>query len=290
MEIWAPLMEKAFFAKTVFANFFRDLSPYMAAGGDKVHIPGVYTNDHTVQTQSTQGAEVTTEGETMDDDTLDVDTHKYIAFVIGDKDLQQIAAQYDVNMAYAEKNGNQLADALEDSIAALWSSLTTNTQGDTSDVLTDYDIRYAMEKLDSLNVPMDETGWFVHPFTWWMQVYGISKYYPADTACNTSSVVIQGNFGPMDRSRGLMGSLYGRPVYVSSNVVQALSTTRNIFAHRNALAFALQTKGGGKIRSQMEYQLRNLGMLTVTDIIYGVAAMREAVGAAVNCNQTAVTS
>jgi len=77
-----------------------------------------------------------------------------------------------------------------------------------------------------------------------MQIYGISKYYKANEAGNWKSLVLEGNFGPMDESRGLVGQLYGRPVYSSGNVVGALSTYRNIFAHRHAFGYALQTRGG----------------------------------------------
>ena len=100
-----------------------------------------------------------------------------------------------------------------------------------------------------------------------MQIYGITKYYKANEAGNLNSLVIKGNFGDMDANRGLQGQLYGRPVFVNDNVVGALSTYRNIFAHPHALGYALQTRGANMVRIQAENAIRNLGFLTVSDII-----------------------
>ena len=292
-EIWTNIVEEEMFEPAVFSNFFLDLSSYMTDGGDIAHIPDVYTNSFSVQTQSTQGAEITTEGPAQVDTTLTVDTHEYISQIIGDKDLQQLKKSYSFNEIYAKKHRGTLINSLEAAIAGLWSSLVTNTQGDTSDVLTDYDIRYSMQKVNSYvkeAAERNRTAWFVHSFVWWMQIYGISKYYEANKSGNLSSLVIKGNFGDMDASRGLQGQLYSRPVFVNDNVVGALSTYRNIFAHPHALGFALQTRGASKIRFQAENSLRNLGFLTVSDMISGVGAIREDFGCAVSANETAVTS
>lgn len=277
-EIWTPIMNEEFFAKTVFANFVTDLSEFMSEGGDIAHVPGVYTNSFTPKTQSTQGAEITTEAVAMDDDTLTVNTHKYIAILIGDKDMNQVANKYNISAVWAKKMAATLADALEDSIAALWSSISTNTVGDTATVLTDSEVRQSVEKLDSTNFPLDELAFFVHPYVYWNQLHAIAKYYQQNTLgpANTAGPVVTGNFsGNTAMARALRGVLYGIPIYTTSNVVGALQTYRNMLLHTSALAFAVQNKGAGKVRVQMDYQLRNLGMLTVADIIYGVAVIRE---------------
>ena len=75
-------------------NFFKDLSAYVSEGGDILHVPGIYTSTAptgdtlaeslfgstpgTVDLQSTQGAEITTAGNTMVDITLTVNTHAYV--------------------------------------------------------------------------------------------------------------------------------------------------------------------------------------------------------------------
>jgi len=89
-ETWVPLVNEAFFAKTVFANFCTDLSSYAANGSDIFHLPDVFTNVTTAQTQSTEGAEVTTAAPAAIDTTLTVDTHKLFVRKKGIKLLETL--------------------------------------------------------------------------------------------------------------------------------------------------------------------------------------------------------
>jgi hypothetical protein len=267
----------------------------MTEGGDIVHVPNIYTNLFTASTQTTQGAEVTTQGPAQVDTTLTVNTHSYVAWIIGDKDLAQLAKKYNLNEKYAKEAKNLLTQTLEDALFALWSSLSTNVVGDTATVLSDAEILQAINALDSLNYDLTETAFFFHPFVFWRQLGSIAKYY--QQYASSLNFIKDGSFGPMDASRGLKGALYGIPVYTSTRVVSGLQTYRNLFAHRSAFGFALQTPGvkdaggmGGQIRVQMEYQLRNLGMLAVVDMIYGTAVLREEAAVLLNANNAAILS
>ena len=302
-EIWSPIVNEPFFAKAVLSNFITDLSPYMSEGGDIVHVPNIFTNIFTASTQSTQGAEINTQGPAQVDTTLTVSTHQYVAWIIGDLTMKQLMKTYDLNAKYATEAQNVLITALEGAIAALWSSLTTNVIGDTATVLTDLEIRQAINALDSTNYPLDELAFFFHPFVYWTQVGGIAKYY--DWQQSQFSFIKEGNFGPADRSRGLRGHLYDIPVFTTTNIVSGLQTYRNLLLHKSALGFAVQTLGPSGytgsngtnmapsksyIRVQSDYQLRNLGMLVVCDIIYGVGVLREPGGVVVRSNTTATTA
>lgn len=116
-----------------------------------------------VLTQSTQGAEITTESVATVDTTLTVSLHKYVAFLMGDLTVQQLAGKFDLNAAYVRECSSLLRDALEDSLFALWSSISTNTVGDTATILSDAEVRQAINKLDTLNYPIDELAFFFHP-------------------------------------------------------------------------------------------------------------------------------
>lgn len=283
-EIWTPIVNEPNFPKAVASNFFTDLSPYAAEGGDRFHVPNIYTNIFTASTQTTQGNAVVDQSPAQVDVYLDVDTHKYVAWIIGKKDMKQLAAKYALNEKYAREAKNVLIVALEDSILGLWSSLSTNTVGDTATVLSDAEIVQAIEKLDSLDYDMDMTAFFFHPFVYWRQVVTIAKYYTWNTS--QLPIIRDGNFGSMDKSRGLRGQVYGQPIYVTSRVVKGLSTYRNLFAHPSAFGFAIQSG----ISVDAQYLLQNLGMLTVVDVIYGVAVLREPAAVLVNSNDTAITS
>lgn len=296
-EVWTPIVNEPNFPKAVAANFFTDLSAYAAEGGDILHVPNIYTNVFTSSTQTTQGNAVVDQSPTSIDTTLTINLHKYVAWIIGDKDMTQLAKKYSLNEKYAREAQNLLTQELEDSLFGLWSSLSTNTIGDTATVLSDAEIVSAIYTLDNLDYDLDQTAFFFHPFVYWKQVTTIAKYYTWNTS--QIPVIRDGNFGPMDKSRGLKGQVYGQPIFTSNRVVKGLSTYRNLFAHPSAFGFAIQTRGatggspmGGpaRIRVQASYLLQNLGMLTVADIIYGVAILRDAAAVLVNANDTAVTS
>ena len=304
-EKWTPMILEQLFAKTVAANFFTDISQYATEGADIFHIPGVFTNAFSLQTQSTQGAEVTTAGPADDDVTITVNTHNYIAFIIGDKDAKQILSMYDANAVYTKKAAGVLATALEDALFGLWSSVTV-TVGDTATVLSDAEIRTGIETLDAANFDVldGDTAFFFHPYVYWIQLGANQKYYDTSIRGPMTQVGMVGSgvMGSQVASipMGLRGQIYGIPIFVSSRVVSGLLTYRNLLARRDAFGFAVQTltnpnapsysSVGAKVRAQSEYQLRNLGWLTVVDIIFGVAVLRADAAVVLNASTAFIGS
>lgn len=260
----------------------------MVDGGDICHVPNIYTNIFTASTQSTQGAEITTQGPAQVDTTLTVNTHVYVAWIIGDKDLKQLAIKYDLNQKYAREAQNVLINALEVALFGLYSGLTTTAVGNGAAVQADLDVRQAIRTLDVGNFDLTETAFFFHPVVFWDQLGGISKYY--STNISELGYIISGNFGPMDASRGLRGVLYGQPVFLSTNVQNDATVYKNLFLHKSAFGFATQTMGGNRVRVQMENQLRNLGLLAVVDMVYGVGTLRSDAGVILDCLTTGATS
>lgn len=295
-EIWGDFLLEPNFPKAVLANFFTDLSYLMEDGGDLLHVPNIYTNIFSASTQSTEGNGIVDQSPAQVDVTLTVATHSYVAWLFGDKTIKQLAKNLRLNEAYAREAKNVLMVVLEDSLAALWSSLSTNVVGDTVTVLSDAEIRDAINALDSLDFDLTETAFFFHPFVFWTQLGGIAKYY--SQYASNFNYLRTGNFGPGDASRGLRGVLYDQPVYVTTRIVSALQTYRNLFAHKSAFAYAMQTPGAGGgtgsspsgIRVQSDYLLQNLAMLTVADMIFGTGVLRENAAVVVNANNTAKMS
>lgn len=294
-ENWPSMIMEELFPKAVFANHFTDMSSMMTEG-DIANVPDIYTNKFTGQTQSTQGAEITTEAELQVNVQLNVNTHRYIAFIIGDKDAKQLLRSFDFNEVYTRKAAGTLINLFEQDMAALWSGLSTNSVGDTATVLTDLEIRSAHSALDNLNFDLDECGWIVHPVVFWKQIAGIAKFYDATVrGQKLGSFTVNKELGGSNPSRGVKGRLYDSVLYTTTNVVNGFQTYRNIFAHPSALGYAFQipsvNNGGGEmVRAQSEYELRNLGMLTVVDMLYGVVELRDEAAVVVNANTTSTTS
>lgn len=292
--VWPTLVLEELFAKAVAARFFTDLSDWMSQEGDTARIPDVYTNAFSKQTQSTQGAEVTTSAPAGQTVTLSVNTHDYVAFIIGDKDARQLARSFDFNMVYTKKAAGTLRHALEDALFGLWSGLSTNSIGDTATVLSDAEIRQGINALEAANFDTldGDVAFFFHPYTYYIQLGAVAKYYDQGQRGPNSAAgfTATGNFGNGNYQTGLRGTLYGIPLYISSRIVSGLQTYRNLLAHRTAFGFATQyqpspgamTAEEGRIRAQTSYELRNLGWLTVVDMIYGVVEMRDAAAVVLN--------
>lgn len=294
-EIWPPLVLEELFAKAVAASFFTDLSEYMRDAGDIANVPDVFTNSFTKQTQSTQGAEITTNGPAQVQIALSINTHDYVAFIIGDKDAKQLLKSYNFNTVYTRKAAGVLRTALEDALFGLWSGLSTNVVGDTATVLSDSEIRQGIYSLENANFDTldGDTAFFFHPYTFYVQLGAVAKYYDqSQRGPNSASGFIQSGYmgGSGNYQTGLRGVLYGIPTFVSPRIVSGLQTYRNLLAHRSAFGYATQyqtsplsqTMEESRVRAQTSYELRNLGWLTVVDMIYGVIEMRDPAAVVLN--------
>ena len=298
-EVWSSIVNEANFPHAVLSNFCVDLSEYIVGGGDVIHVPDLYTNALTVATQSTEGTEITPSVAAQVDDSITVTTHVYVAWMFGDNTLSQVARFYGLNEAYARQAQGLLMNTIEAALAALWSSLSTTAVGDTSNGVTDGDIRVAISTLESADFRLEDMAFFFHPEVYWTQIHGISKYYTFDTS--TFEMVKTGNLpGQAGMQHAYKGQLYGLPLYTTTNVVNSLQTYRNLLLTPNAFMYGIRPFGGSidtefgptplKIRVQAEYQIRNLALLTVADMSYGVGAIRADGGVVINSSNAYITS
>lgn len=301
-ESWSPIINEAKFPDAVFTNFCLDLTQYV--DGDIVHVPDLYTNQLTVREQSVEGTEITPDSPAQVDDTITVTTHDYVAWLMGDNTMAQVARVYNLNEAYARQAKGLLMNTIEGDIAALWSSLSTTAVGDTSTGLTDADIRRAISTLESANFRTSEMAFFIHPEVFYTQVLGISKYFTYDTS--QFDALMSGTLGSegridMGMKHRFKGNLYGIPVFTTTNIVDSLQTYRNMLLTPNAFAWAVQPDFGGSvvtefgaqnlpIRFQASYELRNLATLAVADFVHGQGVLRAEAGVVLNSSDAYVTS
>lgn len=301
-EVWPGMILEELFAKSVAANFFTDLTEAARNGGDIMHVPDIFTNSFSTQTQSTQGAEITTAGPAQVDVTLTINTHNYVAYIIGDKDMAQLSKSYDYNQVYTRKAAGNMRIALEDSLFALWSGLSTNVVGDTATVLSDAEIRQGINLLEAANFDTldGDTSFFFHPYVFYVQLGAVAKYYDQSQRGPLTQVgfVGQGQMGGGNYQAGLKGYLYGIPAFVTSRVVSGLQTYRNLLANKTAFGYATQylrtpgamTEEGNRVRAQSSYELRNLGWLTVVDIIFGTVELRDPAAVVLNASSAFIGS
>lgn len=270
-----------------------DLSDEARGGGDIFHVANIFTNVLTSAAKS-NGSEVTLVSPATVDTTITVSTWRHVAMLIEDLELQQSPDGYEIFSRLSKQAGQVLADDLEDNLLALWSGLD-NTGGSTGSAVTDLQVRQAVRTLDANNVPREDRAWFLHPRVFWDQIMALQKFYDASQAGwtngdQTNSPIRTGNFGPFSRERGLYGVLYGDPVFVTTNVVTNATAYRQIYAHRDAFGFIVQTPGGNRVRLQSKYVLENLGVLVVADTVYGSAELRDGNAYVLNGSTSATTA
>lgn len=277
-QIWSDIINQAKFPQFVLQNFVTDLSPYVTEGGRIVHVPNIFTNVFTATTQSTQGTDIiaSAQAPATVDTTLTVNTHQYVAWVIGDADLTQLATKYSLNEKYALEAKRVLLQALEDGLFGLYTSITS-TVGSAA-AISDLVVRQALTIMDTANFEADMTAFFFHPVVYWNQLSGLAKFNP--NYSSNFNLIASGTLGNTGSSASkMMGVLYGRAVYMSSRVV--LSTTyKNLLLHSAAMGYACQDPmdNGSKVRVQMWEERRLLSFVGAVDIRYGVAVLRADAG------------
>lgn len=282
-QIWTDIINEANFPEFVLQDFVQDLSEYVPEGGRTLHVPNIFTNIFTVSSQGTQGAEINTQAAAQVDVTLDINVHKYVSWIIGDADLVQVATKYAINEKYAMEAARLLKQDLEDALFALYTNLTPTVIGAGTAAIDDLSVRQAIRTLAATNFNLEECAFFFHPQVYFDQLIGLSKIspnYASNMNITNSGTLFKG--GTLGKERA-MGLLYGMPVYISSRVTTVTTTSKNLFLHKSAFGYAIQgVSSTSKVRVQMENQLRNLGMLAVVDMRYGVKTLRVDAGVVIN--------
>jgi hypothetical protein len=293
---WGPMMLEQRFPEFVLQDHMTDLSE-MIQEGDIVHVPNIYTNTFTASTQATPGTEVTLQSPAEVDVTITVNTQKYIAFILDDKTMTQVAKSYNLSEKYARMAQKTLLRELEDALFALYTSLTATAVGNPAAAIADLDFRSAIAYMEVAEF-RDETAVFMDIKVYFNQFIGLSKISPNYSA--NLNVIRTGLLGDGKAHSQTKGVAYGIPVFTSSRVPAPAAVAKNVMLHPTAYGFAVkrlaQMADGsaalteGKVRTQMQYKLENLGTLTVCDIVYGVGILRADAGILINALNTATVA
>lgn len=278
-EVWAPIVHDWKASPMSILNFATDLSYLLEEGGDVINVPNIYTNVFTVSTQSVEGAGVVDQSPSPANQTLTVNTHAYIAFVIGKKTMKQVATKYQLSEKYASQARDLIVKSIEDALFALVTSLSTTDLGLGTTAVSDLTIRQAISALQSTDgavFEISDMAFFFHPTIYYNQLLGISKYYEKQKS--GLNPVKDGNFGAGAVGGSYKGVLYDIPIYTSPRVPVAVDVVSNMLLHKEAFAFAMHTDGQNGIEIGTDYLLQNLAWLTVVDVIYGVSCLRPNAG------------
>jgi hypothetical protein len=271
-EVWGSQINDYFRYNLKLASFFVDRSDELADGGDTIYTPNLSALSVNVKTNN---AEVTLSSPTYTTQTLVVSTWKESSFVIEDREMAQLKKSYYLQSKIAEGGAYEVAQDLDDAIAALFSGFSTAVGASTTN-LADSNLLAAIATLESAGVPGIYTGdvaFILHPNTFYRQIGTIDKF-----------TLWQNTKSEEPRMKAPTPMLYGIPVIVTPAVGTSLGSRLNVLAHKDAIHWARLSMpakaekgfvGGEGVRVQQSYVHEYLGELVTIDLCYGVVENRD---------------
>lgn len=280
-EIWANVALSALRSKIVLAKLIlRDSDiDASASEGDTVHVnvPGTFT-----ASTKTANANVTLQTPTDAKVSVVLNQHKEVSFLV--EDPARIQSKPAVLGARMRNAMIPLANAIEDSLFALYSGFSTSigTSGTDIPVAT---VRTARKTLNDANVP--EEGRFAV----------VSSKDEIALLGDSGLATYFANTSPQAFANGSIGRLYGFDVYQSGRVpvvAGSPNSTKNLFGSAEAMVMAMRPmptdannaaqstivdpESGIAIRQTISYNTSALGWQFTYDVLWGVSELRDACG------------
>lgn len=260
-EVWAADIQKHTKANLVLADLVKRADADVAQFGDKVHFP--FLAEVSARDKSA-GTDVTFDAATESEIQLDIDKHKYFAFVV--EDIVKAQSKYDLRAAYTEAAGYAMAKAIDSSLAGLATGFSQTVSAGAA--LEDADVIDAIQTLDAGDVPRENRAFVIHPEAM-ADLRALDKFTRYDAVGQAG---IQAG-----RNNGLVANVYGIDVYMTTQVTTSAGTPdllNNMLFHRDALVAAIQVAP----KVEAEYSVDKLGWKVAAHTIYGVKELRDAFG------------
>jgi hypothetical protein len=252
-EKWTRDIQQPFDAKLQIAKLVKNYGSLVADGGDTVRVPFTATVNARAKSASTDVTYDSPEGTPI---AHSIDKHYYVAVKI--EDIAKVQSNYDLRNAFQERMAEGVARQIDTDLMSLYGSAGSSVTGGAT--IDDADIIAVVLDLDEANTPPDMRRGVIGHNTK-ADLLAVNKYVAYDQTGKTGKAV--------DGSTGLVGSVYGIDLYHSGNV-QTSSTGRNLFFHRDAIAYLPQLRP----KFEMEYSVDSIATKTVLHAIYGVGVER----------------
>ena len=291
-ELWSNEVVAAYKKNLVLANLVTTMN-HNGKKGDTIHIP---TPTRGAASQKTTRQQVTLIAATDGEIQISIDKHYEYSRLI--EDLLDKQGLTSMRQFYTDDAGYALATQIDQDLylrsyglqggtvntVASGTTVDLGTSGtvigsdgstafnagsDNAAAIADAGLRKAIQTLDDVDVPMGDRFLVVPPVEK-KNLTGIARF---------TEQAFTGEVGGGNTIRnGLIGDLYGIPVYVSSNSptdTEGSPAARFcLLMHKSALALVEQMG----VRTQTQYKQEFLGDLFTADTIYGTGELRNDAG------------
>lgn len=279
-ELWSDEVVAAYKSNLVLANLVTRMN-HNGKKGDTVHVPTPTRGSATAKATRQQ---VTLIAATDSEITVAIDKHFEYSRLI--EDLLDKQALTSMRQFYTDDAGYALSKQVDTSLweqtyalqggdgssayhgdaAVIGSDGTTLFSASQAGVaLADVGIRKVIQTLDDVDVPMEDRFLVVPPVEK-KNLTGIARF--------TEQAYVGETGGGNTIRNGLIGDLYGIPIYVSTNSPTNNSARACLLAHKSAMVMVEQMG----IRTQTQYKQEFLGDLFTADTIYGTGELRNDAG------------
>ncbi len=268
-EVWSQRTLVAAESKFVAAKLVSRYDADVSGKGDVIHIPNV--SNFSGARDKSNDTDVTLDVITDTEKTITINKHKYIAFALEDKLVKQ--SSYDLAGAYTDKAGYDIAKAVDTDLLALYSGFTTTDAGSYEADISAASMVAAIQEMMVNDVPMTDRAFIIYA-SQAAALLNVAELVKADFI-GEYNMPTRVQTGPA--SNHLYGTLYGIPVYFSTNVPVTAGTTQqvhNVLIHKEAWALAMQMAP----RVQKQYEILKLSDVVTVDTLYGVSTTRPTFG------------
>tara|TARA_R100001594_G_scaffold15475_10_gene32469 strand:- start:1077 stop:1997 length:921 start_codon:yes stop_codon:yes gene_type:complete len=279
-ELWSNEVVAAYKKNLVLANLVTMMN-HNGKKGDTIHIP---TPTRGSATEKTTRQQVTLIAATDSEISISIDKHYEYSRLI--EDLLDKQALTSMRQFYTDDAGYALATQVDSDLwtqaynlqggdgaaayhgdaAVIGSDGSTAFSASQAGVaIADAGLRKVIQTLDDADVPMADRFLVVPP---------VEKKTLTGVARFTEQAYVGEIGGGNTIRNGLIGDLYGIPVYVSTNSPTNNSARACLLAHKSAMVMVEQMG----VRTQTQYKQEFLGDLFTADTIYGTGELRNDAG------------
>jgi len=261
-EIWTEGVRYYFQKKLILAGLAMDWSSAVANGGDKIHIPKINEQSADSKAQHSGGA-LTWTNNTTDEGShaIDITNHHYSGLLI--EDVARIQANDDLMSKYTQELGYALAKKIEVTVEAGMNTDSQNvielSTASSTKKIAKADIGTIIKTLVAADIDYTDGNTYL--------VLGPDVYSSLFELDDFARYDVIGNSlgAELPRVSGFVGKLAGVPVFTSTVVGTAASTTLGYLFHKSFSNIAFSQRP----RMQDQYDIDYLGTKVVTDAIYG---------------------